>query len=435
MSIPMVWYMTFWPFRRAALWRWRTGRQRLLAGLHRFIMVWLFIELSALGYLGGLRRAAEQADVRRPPEHDHRGLRGLGRDPRRRLGDPPRLTGPSAVGQSRSESTDASRRGPRRPRRPAEAGRWRRLRTPLRISRTSSNGRWSRSFWKAGSSSCSSGRAMFPSVLGVLSRAWWPRTSRVGGRARRVHPGTAPGGPASRCGSCPSGRESNPYLSQIERGLRKPSAEILRQIARALEISLGRVVRPGGNLGRAGRRSWDLVGEIRLYPPRVRRRPIHIYQSFRHEAAETEAESNSATVLRSPATQAACNDGRSVPHDRSRGPLDPHAARPSWGGRQRRAQRLRARAGLVARAGGRLLHRLHALATWPAGRHRRRARVHRGPRGRGLEGLGKADLPACSKTSPARCSRPSSTRPDALFAHYCCRGGRAPAQARSSTCR
>jgi transcriptional regulator with XRE-family HTH domain len=30
---------------------------------------------------------------------------------------------------------------------------------------------------------------------------------------------------------------SNPYLSQIERGLRKPSAEILQQIARALRIS------------------------------------------------------------------------------------------------------------------------------------------------------------------------------------------------------
>src|SRR3712207_5471780 len=29
---------------------------------------------------------------------------------------------------------------------------------------------------------------------------------------------------------------SNPYLSQIERGLRKPSAEILQQIARALQI-------------------------------------------------------------------------------------------------------------------------------------------------------------------------------------------------------
>ena len=30
---------------------------------------------------------------------------------------------------------------------------------------------------------------------------------------------------------------SNPYLSQIERGLRRPSAEILQQIARALQIS------------------------------------------------------------------------------------------------------------------------------------------------------------------------------------------------------
>jgi transcriptional regulator with XRE-family HTH domain len=30
---------------------------------------------------------------------------------------------------------------------------------------------------------------------------------------------------------------SNPYLSQIERGLRKPSAEILQQIARALHVS------------------------------------------------------------------------------------------------------------------------------------------------------------------------------------------------------
>ena len=30
---------------------------------------------------------------------------------------------------------------------------------------------------------------------------------------------------------------SNPYLSQIERGLKKPSAEILQQLARALQVS------------------------------------------------------------------------------------------------------------------------------------------------------------------------------------------------------
>lgn len=30
---------------------------------------------------------------------------------------------------------------------------------------------------------------------------------------------------------------SNPYLSQVERGLRKPSAEILQQLAKALQVS------------------------------------------------------------------------------------------------------------------------------------------------------------------------------------------------------
>ncbi|TIC88396.1 helix-turn-helix transcriptional regulator [Nocardioides sp. GY 10113] len=39
---------------------------------------------------------------------------------------------------------------------------------------------------------------------------------------------------------------SNPYLSQIERGLRKPSAEVLGQLAKALRISAGQLyVRAG----------------------------------------------------------------------------------------------------------------------------------------------------------------------------------------------
>ena len=37
---------------------------------------------------------------------------------------------------------------------------------------------------------------------------------------------------------------SNPYLSQIERGLRRPSAEILQQIARALELLRGTATDP-----------------------------------------------------------------------------------------------------------------------------------------------------------------------------------------------
>jgi transcriptional regulator with XRE-family HTH domain len=54
---------------------------------------------------------------------------------------------------------------------------------------------------------------------------------------------------------------SNPYLSQIERGLRKPSAEILQQIARALEISSETLYVRAGILEE--REGADLVAEIR----------------------------------------------------------------------------------------------------------------------------------------------------------------------------
>jgi transcriptional regulator with XRE-family HTH domain len=77
---------------------------------------------------------------------------------------------------------------------------------------------------------------------------------------------------------------SNPYLSQIERGLRKPSAEILQQIARALEISSETLyVRAGILEERVGA---DLVVEIRRDPglsEEQKKTLIRIYSSFRHE--------------------------------------------------------------------------------------------------------------------------------------------------------
>ena len=39
---------------------------------------------------------------------------------------------------------------------------------------------------------------------------------------------------------------SNPYLSQIERGIRKPSAEILKNLSRALEISANSLYKKAG---------------------------------------------------------------------------------------------------------------------------------------------------------------------------------------------
>jgi transcriptional regulator with XRE-family HTH domain len=78
---------------------------------------------------------------------------------------------------------------------------------------------------------------------------------------------------------------SNPYLSQIERGLRKPSAEILQQIAHALEISAESLyVRAGILDQRDG--DIDVVGEIRRDPTlseTQKKTLVHIYQTFRDE--------------------------------------------------------------------------------------------------------------------------------------------------------
>ncbi len=79
---------------------------------------------------------------------------------------------------------------------------------------------------------------------------------------------------------------SNPYLSQIERGLRKPSAEILQQIARALEISSETLyVRAGILEEREG--EADLVADIRRDPYITedhKKTLVQIYLSFRQEA-------------------------------------------------------------------------------------------------------------------------------------------------------
>lgn len=78
---------------------------------------------------------------------------------------------------------------------------------------------------------------------------------------------------------------SNPYLSQIERGLRKPSAEILQQIARALEISSETLYVQAGILEpRDG--EVDVIAEIRRDPAiseEQKKTLVHIYESFRAE--------------------------------------------------------------------------------------------------------------------------------------------------------
>lgn len=76
---------------------------------------------------------------------------------------------------------------------------------------------------------------------------------------------------------------SNPYLSQIERGLRRPSAEILQQIAHALEISAETLYVRAGILDERDPSGDDVVGMIARDPTLSedqKQTLTHIYLSF-----------------------------------------------------------------------------------------------------------------------------------------------------------
>jgi transcriptional regulator with XRE-family HTH domain len=100
---------------------------------------------------------------------------------------------------------------------------------------------------------------------------------------------------------------SNPYLSQIERGLRKPSAEILQQIAKGLRISAEQLyVRAGILEFREG--NQELVAAILSDPDLGERQKqvlLDIYESFRRENAQLHAETGTAPVARSEASASA----------------------------------------------------------------------------------------------------------------------------------
>ena len=81
---------------------------------------------------------------------------------------------------------------------------------------------------------------------------------------------------------------SNPYLSQIERGLRKPSAEILQQIAKALRISAETLyVRAGILEERPGSDDVELalLSDARLSEDQ-KQTLLKVYRSFVRENAE-----------------------------------------------------------------------------------------------------------------------------------------------------
>ena len=96
---------------------------------------------------------------------------------------------------------------------------------------------------------------------------------------------------------------SNPYLSQIERGLRRPSAEILQQIAKGLRISAEALYVQAGIL--EDRRPDSGVRAAVLADPELTERQkqvlLDIYESFRKELAARAAEDAESATDAEPA--------------------------------------------------------------------------------------------------------------------------------------
>ncbi|RIK10471.1 MAG: transcriptional regulator [Acidobacteria bacterium] len=84
---------------------------------------------------------------------------------------------------------------------------------------------------------------------------------------------------------------SNPYLSQIERGLRKPSAEILQAIAKALRISAETLYLKAGILEERDDEGEVVEAILRdaTITDRQKQNLIDIYESFRKGSEKSEA--------------------------------------------------------------------------------------------------------------------------------------------------
>ena len=81
---------------------------------------------------------------------------------------------------------------------------------------------------------------------------------------------------------------SNPYLSQIERGLRKPSAEVLQQLASALRVSTPVMYLRAGLLD--PKEGHDVLTAIAADPDLTiaqKQSLSQIYETFRKENART----------------------------------------------------------------------------------------------------------------------------------------------------
>jgi transcriptional regulator with XRE-family HTH domain len=115
---------------------------------------------------------------------------------------------------------------------------------------------------------------------------------------------------------------SNPYLSQIERGLRKPSAEVLQQLASALRVSTPAMYLRAGLLD--DKEGQGVLAAIAVDPDLTmaqKQSLTQIYETFRRE--------NTRLAEATAAAQAATEPGGAEPAEPGRAPEAPATATPA----------------------------------------------------------------------------------------------------------
>jgi transcriptional regulator with XRE-family HTH domain len=94
---------------------------------------------------------------------------------------------------------------------------------------------------------------------------------------------------------------SNPYLSQIERGLRRPSAEVLQQLAKALRVSAETLYVRAGILDPADHPATSVEMAVladAAITERQKRVLIDVYSSFVKENLRTAAKGQDTKITK-----------------------------------------------------------------------------------------------------------------------------------------
>ncbi|WP_203710178.1 helix-turn-helix domain-containing protein [Asanoa siamensis] len=129
---------------------------------------------------------------------------------------------------------------------------------------------------------------------------------------------------------------SNPYLSQVERGLRKPSAEVLQQLASALRVSTPVMYLRAGLLEeKEGQGVLTAIAADSDLTIAQKQSLSQIYETFRRENArhaEAEAESVKQAAAASEAAAAAARAADAAAEAAGRAAGGPTQAPTGWPG-------------------------------------------------------------------------------------------------------